>query len=291
MKVVVGHHPVWAVNGFSGAYQREIAPDDGQPFWATLVRHGVVAYLCSHILAFDVQAHGGVLQIVTAGAGTAHRMPEESEYLHCVQAALDADGLRYQVLDSAGEVREWLSWPLALPPSVGWAPLPIGDAGAPRFDEAGGDPLAARLVAWHFAGTCPPPGDGSPQTLLAGWDPGPGLACPWIGLFGPENRLGVQISPAPGRSPHLWHGPPLPPGAPFELQVAVHTGMGPGGILWRAGDAAPWSSLAAASPWGAERLRWPARWSCGHDRRGPGDRPFRGGGLRVSWWAAPLHRR
>ncbi|MGY3440120.1 hypothetical protein [Bradyrhizobium sp. USDA 4473] len=64
------------------------------------------------ILAFDVQVHRGVLQICTAGAGTAHRMPEGVEYLHCVQATLDQRGLRYQVLDTEGAVREQLAWPL-----------------------------------------------------------------------------------------------------------------------------------------------------------------------------------
>src|SRR5262245_43625450 len=56
-KLVVGHHPVFPVNGFSGPYQREIGPETAHAFWDTLVSHGVVAYLCSHILAFDVQVH------------------------------------------------------------------------------------------------------------------------------------------------------------------------------------------------------------------------------------------
>jgi hypothetical protein len=74
----------------------------------------------------------------------------------------------------------------------------------------------------------------------------------------------------------------VPAGAPFDLQVAIHTGMGPGGLLWRAGDADAWSSLEGASAWGAERLAWPAWWSIGHGQRGPGDQPFRGDGPRVS---------
>ena len=72
------------------------------------MENGALAYLCSHILAFDVQVHDGVLQILSAGAGTAQRMPEGVEYLHAVQLALDAEGLRYQVLDQAGAVREEL---------------------------------------------------------------------------------------------------------------------------------------------------------------------------------------
>jgi hypothetical protein len=275
-KLVLGHHPVHPVNGFSGAYQRELAPEYGRPFWQALVRHGVLAYLCSHILAFDVQVHDGVLQILTAGAGTAHRMPEGIEYLHAVQAALDADGLRYQVLDTSGAVREWLAWPMALPPSESWPSLAPGDNEAPLHGDAGGDATRAQLVAWRFAGLCRSGDRGEAQTLLCGWDPGPALPSLWIGVQGREHRVTVLLCPTPGRSPHLWLGPALAPGEPFEIQIAFHAGMGPGGLLWRWHDAAPWSSLSAASPWGAERLTWPAVWSVGHDQNGPAGRPFQG---------------
>jgi len=122
-KLVLGHHPVFPITGFSGAYQREIGHEYTAPFWDILV-NGVLAYPCRHILAFDVQVQRGVLQICTAGAGTAHRMPEGVEYLHCVQAALDAEGLRYQVLDVDGVVRERLEWPFALADAVQWQELP-----------------------------------------------------------------------------------------------------------------------------------------------------------------------
>jgi hypothetical protein len=279
-KLVMGHHPVHPVNGFSGIYQRELGPENGRQFWNVLVKHGVIAYVCSHILAFDVQVHNGVLQITTAGAGTAPLMPEGTEYHHCVQVALDHGGLRYQVLDTTGQVREWLSWPVSLPPVEDWPPLKEGDLPAAWNDN--GEDMQAVLIAWQFAGVCAAETGGEAQTLLCGWDPGPSLAPLWIGLLGEEQRLGVLLSPAPGRSPHLWHGPTLPAGEPFSLQVAIHTGMGPGGVLWRRDDGAAWSSLRAASPWGAERLDWPGRWSVGHGQRGSEDRPFRGPGLRVA---------
>jgi hypothetical protein len=122
-KLVVGHHPVFPVNGFAGDSQREIAAEHGPEFWRILVENEVFAYLCSHILAFDVQVHDGVLQVLSAGAGTAHRMPEDVEYLHCVQAALDGQGLRFQVLDTEGLPRERLSWPPRLAPCREWTPL------------------------------------------------------------------------------------------------------------------------------------------------------------------------
>ena len=286
-KLVLGHHPVHPVNGFSGPYQREIARENGRAFWEVLVRHGVLAHTCSHILAFDVQVHQDVLQILTTGAGTAHRMPEGIEHLHCVQMALDRIGLRYQVLDTARQVREWLSWPSAIPPTATWTPLEARDQIVPWNSDQGRGATLAQFVAWRFEGTSPA-GGGTQQTLLAGWDPGPDLPPLWIGLQGDEQRLAALLSPGPGRSPHLGLGPTLVPGRPFQVQVAIHTGLGPGGFLWRWADTSPWSSLTAASPWGAERLGWPACWSIGHGKRGATSRPFRGTRLQVAFHSQQL---
>lgn len=285
-KLVLGHHPVHPVNGFSGAYQREINAADGERFWSVLVEHGVFAYLCSHILAFDVQVHEGVLQILTGGAGTAHRMPEEIEYLHAVQMALDEQGLRYQVLDTEGAVREWLSWPPKLPPSPQWSSLADGTP-VPAPTELGGAEGVppAHLYAWRFSGTCTGDGGGAAQTLVSGWNEDGALAPLWIGLLGQEQRMSVLLAPQPGRSPHLWVGPALAGGERFAVQVALHTGMGPGGLLWRTDDGSPWHSFRGASAWGAERLPWPARWSVGHDLRGVDDKRFRGSDLHVAFHA------
>ncbi len=67
-KLVLGHHPVFPINGYSGDFQREIEHENGRHFWEILVHHGVLAYFCSHMLAFDTQVHDGVLQVMTAGA-------------------------------------------------------------------------------------------------------------------------------------------------------------------------------------------------------------------------------
>lgn len=273
-KFVVGHHPVFPINGFAGAYQRQIGPEHAETFWSLMVEHGVFAYLCSHILAFDVQVHDGVLQIASAGAGTSHRMPEEFEYLHCVQAALDADGLRYQVLDTEGAVRERLSWPLELPPCETWKPF------VPGARRAGAD---GEILAWRFQGILPAGCGGQPQTLLSAWTDGSAMAPLWIGLTGPRHRLTVAIAPAPGRSPHQWTGPALAAGQPFELQLALHPDMGPGGVLCRSGVGKPWSTLAGASAWGPERLNWPDTWGIGHGQNGPDDRPFTASNVKVSF--------
>jgi hypothetical protein len=276
-KLVLGHHPVFPINGFSGPYQREIGPEHAADFWNVLVEARVLAYLCSHILAFDVQVHRGVLQVCTAGAGTAHRMPEGIEYLHCVQGALDAEGMRYQVLDAEGRVRERLSWPLPLADVTEWQTLPAGVCEAPIV----GGPYDDRILGLRFTGRVPAAGDGSAQTLLSAFRPD--LQMPlWIGLRGPDQRLSVIVGPEARRSPHYWHGPSVAAGSPFDVRLVIHTGMGPGGFLCRGAGDTRWSSLAAASAWGAERLEWPQRWSIGHAARGPADQPFRGSTLAAS---------
>jgi Calcineurin-like phosphoesterase len=276
-KLVLGHHPVFPINGFSGPYQREIGPEHADDFWNVLVEGGVLAYLCSHILAFDVQVHRGVLQVCTAGAGTAHRMPEGIEYLHCVQGAIDAGGLRYQVLDTEGRVRERLSWPLPLADVSQWRALPAGLGEAPLV----GGPHDDRILGLRFTGHAAPAGDGSAQTLLAAFRAD--LQMPlWIGLRGIDQRLTVIVGPEARRSPHYWYGPAIAAGSPFDLQLVVHTGMGPGGFLCRDAGEMRWSSLDAASAWGAECLDWPDRWSVGHAARGPADQPFRGSTLTAS---------
>ncbi|MDN5000081.1 metallophosphoesterase family protein [Bradyrhizobium sp. GCM10027634] len=275
-KLVIGHHPVFPVNGFSGAYQREIGPEYAGPFWNILVNENVLAYVCSHILAFDVQAHSGVLQICTAGAGTAHRMPEGVEYLHCIQAALDAHGLRYQVLDSDGAVRERLEWPIANPDPAQWMELPRGDADAPLS----GHLPSGRSIELRLTGQSATSDAAAAQTIFTAFAPG-SIAPFWLGLRGPAQTLTVIVGRDPGRSPAYWFGPDLAAGAPFDIHVAIYPDMGPGGLLYRHHDNGRWSSFNAATARGVERLSWPHRWAVGHAQGGPDDRPFKGAALSV----------
>lgn len=274
-KLVFGHHPIYPVNGFSGEFQREVGEVHGRQLWQLFVKHNILAYVCSHILAFDVQVHEGVLQILTAGAGTKHRMPEGIEYLHAVQAALDEEGLRYQVLDTEGKVREWLKWPFDLPPSSQWESFD-DQLTLPEADEK----ETAVILTLQIHATLTTDNLGNPQTLLCGWEHEDALPSLWIGLHGVEQRLCVLMAPAVGRSPHLWLGPEVGEERPFQIQLAIHTGMGPGGILWRWHDDTPWHSLQAASPWGAERLTWPPHWQTGADK--DGQEPFRGQDLEIT---------
>ena len=92
----------------------------------------------------------------------------------------------------------------------------------------------------------------------------------------------VILEPEPGRSPHYWVGPPVTADAPFDIQLLVHPGIGPGGLLYRLSGDDRWTSLSAASAWGAERLDWPDDWSLGHGQQGPGDRAFLGRDLAIT---------
>ncbi|MHC2435810.1 metallophosphoesterase family protein [Bradyrhizobium sp. USDA 4451] len=275
-KLVLGHHPVYPINGFSGSYQREIGHEYSARFWDILVRADVTAYLCSHILAFDVQVHRGVLQICTAGAGTAHRMPEGVEYLHCVQAALDQRGLRYQVLDTEGAVREQLAWPLPPFDSAAWSPLPRGTSPAPLS----GMPAPATVVALKLSGRTAA-GVAAPQTLLC--TPVPGMIAPlWLGLRGPNQTLTLILGRERGRSPHYWVGPDLGADSDFDLDVALYPDMGPGGVLWRHSAEARWTSCTAISATGLERFSWPADWRVGHGEGGPDHKRYAGPRLDVA---------
>lgn len=250
-KFVVGHHPAFPVNGYLGPYQRTIGGDYVPVFWRILKENSVMAYLCSHILAFDVQCHEGVLQITSAGAGTAHRMPEGIEYLHAVQMAVDDKGLRYQVLDDVGAVRERLAWPPSDPSSDGIS-LESGLQSLPWSRGHSPD-----LVHLRLKGHARIRGRGERQPLFAARDTQTGRTPLWIGLIGKGMQLTAILQPMAGRSPYYWFGPSIQDQQPFEIELLLHRGMGPGGILWRSPTSPDWSSFQGFSARGLERLEWP----------------------------------
>lgn len=278
-KFVVGHHPVFTVNGYAGDYGRNIGPEYARPFWKILKEQDVFAYLCSHILAFDVQVHEGVLQITTAGAGTAHRMPEGVEYLHALQVALDDDGMRYQVLDIQGEVRERLSWPLKLPPSSEWKSLTKGAQTAVMKGAYEAKNPKPAICALRICGKLSETSTGQRQTLLSASSRSGQHEPFWLGLSGEQQKLTAMLQPESGRSPHGWYGEELGSNVAFDCQVLIHSGMAGGGIMYRLNDDSPWSSLSSASSWGAERVQWPETWNVGDNTEAA--LPFLGEDLEI----------
>lgn len=280
-KLVLGHHPVFPVNGFSGPYQREIGPEHSAVFWDILVREKVLVYICSHILAFDVQVNRGVLQICTAGAGTAHRMPEGAEYLHCVQAAIDGQGFRFQVLDTEGTVREQLAWP---PPDQylgAWRPLRAGEDDA-QFQ---GQMKSGQRIELRLTGQASAFGHAAPQTIFSACAPD-FIAPVWIGFRGAKQTLTAIIGGISGRSPSYWIGPDVPPDSMFDLHLAFHADMGPGGVLYRHHQDQHWTSFSAATAKGISEIAWPSRWVIGHGQGGTKDRPYMGRKLDCQAWVS-----
>ena len=283
-KFVMGHYPVFPVNGYEQNPVWRIVPDEGRAFWQVLVKHKVLAYLCSHIIAFDVQVQQGVLQITSGGAGTFYGphnfMPGPAEYLHAVQAAVDQEGLRYQVLDARGHVRESLQWPLPLPQPGNWEPI-TPEGWRPRHNPWAHPPFEDNILFFHFAGECAPSAE--EQTLLCGWAFQEAPPVLRVGLEGGTQRVCVSCVPEAGDGAQTWHGPLLPAGQPFAFDLAIHLGMGPGGMLWRSDEAAAWSSLSSYAAQGAAHLAEPDGWLLGHSASGPHDRPFRGSNLQAAF--------
>ena len=290
-KFVAGHYPVFPVNGYSAYVGWPIwgfPPDERRPFWDILAKHRVTAYLASHVIAFDVQVHDGVLQIVTGGAGTSWGpggfMPGGTEYFHAVQIAVDEQGLRYQVHDVDGVVREELSWPPRNARDEEWSPLDneLADAELQSVD------LQREFLVFRFRGVA---GDSHPdaadQTLVCGADANEGVDPLWIGLDGDSGRLKVHLVPVSGDGWQVWEGPLLKPGTPFDFQVALHPGMGPGGVLYREHPSSQWSTLSSTSSRGSQGLR-PVNWFVGEGFSGPTDRPFAGLLESVDYWRCPL---
>ncbi|MDQ2652487.1 MAG: hypothetical protein M3Z20_05510, partial [Chloroflexota bacterium] len=159
------------------------------------------------------------------------------------------------------------------PAADAWQEILAGGLGpAPRFDEA---------PVWLDVSGVTAPAPAGSQTILCAWNDDAWLPPLWIGLIGPEQRLGVLLAPQVGRSPHLWSGPAIPAGAPFHLQLLLHPGMGPGGLLWRSDPSAPWTSLTCASAWGLGRLPATTNLSVGCGKGGAEDRAWQGPELRV----------
>lgn len=284
-KIVVGHHPILPVNGYDFYPGWRVLPEEGDAFWEVLTRHDVFAYLCSHILLFDVQVREGVLQVCTGGAGTVGMalglMPGPLEYLHLVQGALDTEGLRYQVLDTDGTAREWLSWPLPEPTGDAWTAL--SPETPPTAPASVGSPPAAGatwMLRLRLSGELGP--DGGEQTLVSGWQGWEGPAAIRVTLEGNPTRIVVELVPEAGLGSQRWLGPAVDGTEPLDHEIAVHAGMGPGGVLWRGGGDS-WSSMRSSSARGAERLRWPDGWAVGHGPSGPTDAPFHGTALSVEW--------
>jgi hypothetical protein len=287
-KFVAGHYPVFPVNGYEANPQWCFPPHLRKPFWDIMLKHRVNAYLASHIIAFDVQVHNGLLQITSASAGSVFGpdgfMRGKEEYLHAVQMAVDEQGLRYQVHDHQGVIKELLVWPFVLPRTSEWRPLEDASANAVMANIDWDHELIGfriRAVAAKLNR------DGVDRTILSTSHniprmPGGEIEPLWIGIDGDNHRLLVRIVPRSGGSWQEWLGPIVKDNEAFDFQIVLHSGMGPGGVLLRPTDETGWSTLSSHSNKGLEDFHPPSSWTIGHGQSGKTDRPFDGENLRVA---------
>ena len=101
-----------------------------------------------------------------------------------------------------------------------------------------------------------------------------------------------SLIPQSGFGWQEWKGPVVEfersPDRGFAGQVAMHSGLGPGGVLFRANENAPWQSFYSTSSKGIEDLTWPQAWTIGHGPSGVDEWPFLGRELRIDWISHPL---
>ncbi len=266
-KLVLGHYPILPVNGYAMYPRWRIPPDSGDVLWRLLVEHEVMAYVCSHVIAYDIRARDGVLQICSAGAGTRYGptgdfMRGEAEFFHFLVCHLQGGQLRGNVIDDTGRRRRQLRWPLREPDHPARPVTP--DLRLPeRFDRLGFDIAAARS-----AGAV---ADADRETLVCGYDLDEGPPTIWIGRE--RGRLVVEILLWPGGPVGRWRLDGAQPPERFGLDIVAD--FGPGGVMAIDHDGRR-TSLASSVADDLDRVRWPRHWCLGHGPSGPTDEPYGG---------------
>jgi hypothetical protein len=151
IKIVAGHFPAFPVNGYEMPCWR-IPADEAASLSKVLVRHRVAAYLCAHVIAFDVQIHEGIPQICSAGGGYPLLYPPQSEYLHFTRIGITPRRLEWQTVDVEGTVRERGQWPLECPPATTWPVLTAQGTSLPQLGDAPRQTAADGVLLLRFEG-------------------------------------------------------------------------------------------------------------------------------------------
>ena len=110
------HHPVQHIRSNVSFELRLVAemmaPGSGR-HWSTRCSR----YVCSHLFRLMMSRFTTMFYNLTGGCAGRTR-----EFVHLIQMALDAQGLRYCVLDATGKLAHWLEWPMCVTPSNQWTP-------------------------------------------------------------------------------------------------------------------------------------------------------------------------
>lgn len=109
IRLVAGHYPFHPVNGYDEAPKWVFPEEQRRRVWQLFTEVRVHAYLCSHIIAFDVQVHDDVVQLCSGGAGTEYGpggVMGDGEYRHHVACRVSPDRLAFEAIDESGVIRE-----------------------------------------------------------------------------------------------------------------------------------------------------------------------------------------
>jgi len=270
-KLVLGHYPILPVNGYARYPMWRLEPRIGDAIWRLLKERRVLAYVCSHVIAYDARARDGVLQICSGGAGTRYGptgdfMRGDSEFFHFLLCHLDGDGLRCRAIDEKGRPRGRLQWPLAK-----WANSAVQAPVRPKTripDNECRFRVAFKIDQTADDGRVTLPGR---ETLLCGFDDDEGPPTLWIGRE--QRQLVVEVVLWPGGPVGRWTCAFPTDHEGFAVEFIPE--MGPGGVLI-ASAGGGYSSLSSYVAEGFDRVRWPGNWREGRGPSGSTDDPFPG---------------
>ncbi|AGS25227.1 metallophosphoesterase family protein [Rhizobium etli] len=240
--IVVGHHPIWPINGYDRAPQWVVPADEGEKAWRIMQENNVRLYVCSHIIAFDVQLKRGLAQVCTGGAGTkygAHSaMPGQAEAPHLVLASgLGSTRMRIERIGMAPAVRE--VWALTREVN-GWRYSNFGQV------DLCLDLLPSDATGYGFSISRAYGGEGSIE--IYAHEEGPAICT----IEYSDARIVLNLTPSPGEDARQWTAKPTSNWS--FAQIEIIAGAGPGGVLLRF-DSEPQSSMKTVAARGLEEVR------------------------------------
>ena len=109
IRLVAGHYPFHPVNGYEEVPKWVFPADQRARAWQLFREAGVLAYLCSHIIAFDFQVHDDIVQLCSGGAGTEYGpdgVMGSGEFRHFVTCSVSPERFAFEAIDENGRPRE-----------------------------------------------------------------------------------------------------------------------------------------------------------------------------------------
>ena len=186
-----------------------------------------------------------------------------------------------ETVDANGKIREWFSWPFK--DAFTWTPfepkalnesLNLLRPASSMYGMTDRRMLAFRVRAEEKSRR-----PGLSKTLVSGHIQWQQTETIWIGLEGFPSRLTVRLQPRHYFWQQVWSGPEVPADGPFQYEIVLDSGLGPGGVLWRSlsnASGSKWTSFESTCSSGIDQLRWPEIWQTGVGMISADDRAFEG---------------